>query len=75
MPSARDTSWGYGISMVLPDGSVCSVSWPVGRGTSFYSTSSADEMAALRGADVLWMSDQPRWVARAATVSLGGPRG
>ncbi len=53
---------GYG--MVLPDGSVYSVSWPAGRGTSFYSASSAEQTAALRGADVLWMSDQPRCAAR-----------
>jgi hypothetical protein len=45
---------GYG--MVLPDGSAYSVSWPAG---SFYSSSSAEETAALRGADVLWIDDQP----------------
>ncbi len=48
---------GYGL--VLPDGSAYSVSWPTGRGSAFYSASSAEETAALRGADVLWMSDQP----------------
>ena len=47
---------GYG--MVLPDGSAYSVSWPTGLGSSFYSASSAEETAALRGANVLWMSDQ-----------------
>ncbi len=46
---------GYG--MVLPDGSAYSVSWPPGRGTAFYSASAAEETAALRGADVLWMRD------------------
>lgn len=45
---------GYG--MVLPDGSAYSVSWPTGCGTSFHSASSAEATAALRGADVLWMS-------------------
>jgi hypothetical protein len=44
---------GYG--MVLPDGSVYSVSWPPERGTSFFSASSAEQTAALRGADVLWI--------------------
>jgi len=48
---------GYG--MAPPDGSVYSVSWPPGRGTAFYSASAAEETAALRGADVLWMSDSP----------------
>ncbi len=48
---------GYG--MVLPDGSTYSVSWPPGRGTSYYSASSAEQTATLRGADVLWMNDQP----------------
>jgi hypothetical protein len=48
---------GYG--MVLPDGSAYSISWPTERGTSFYSSSSAEETAALRGANVLWISDQP----------------
>jgi hypothetical protein len=48
---------GYG--MVLPDGPTCSVSWPAGRGTSYSSASSAEATAALRGADVLWVSDQP----------------
>ena len=52
---------GYG--MVLPDGSVYSVSWPTGRGTALYSASSAEQTAALRGARVLWTSDQPRWAA------------
>jgi hypothetical protein len=47
---------GYG--MALPDGSAYSVSWPTGSGASFYSSSSAEESARLRGADVLWMSDQ-----------------
>jgi hypothetical protein len=58
-----DEPWhivGYG--MVLPDGSVYSVSWPTGRGTSFSSASSAEETAALSGVDVLWMSDQPQGV-------------
>ena len=48
---------GYG--MVLPDGSAYAVSWPAGRGTSYSSASSAEATAALREADVLWMSDQP----------------
>ncbi len=51
---------GYG--MVLPDGSVYSVSWPTGRGTSFSSGSDAEQIAALIGADVLWMSDRPQRV-------------
>jgi hypothetical protein len=53
---------GYG--MVLPDGVAYSVSWPTGRGTSFYSASSAEETAAVKGANVLWTSDQPRWATQ-----------
>ena len=48
---------GYG--MVLPDGSAYAVSWPARLGAAMYSASSAEETAELRGADVLWMSDQP----------------
>ncbi len=44
---------GYGL--VLPDGSAVSVSWPRDIGVSFYSTSSAEEAADLRGADLLWL--------------------
>ena len=47
---------GYG--MVLPDGSAYSVSWPTVSGVSFYSASGAEETAALRGADLLWISDR-----------------
>ena len=47
---------GYG--MVLPDGSAYSVSWPAGHPSSTYSASSAEETAAFRGADLLWISDQ-----------------
>jgi hypothetical protein len=50
---------GYG--MVLPDGATYAASWPPGRGTSFYSASSAEATASLRGATVLWISDQPQW--------------
>ena len=53
---------GYG--MVLPDGAAYTVSWPTERGTSFYSSSSAEVTAVLRGADVLWISDRPRWATR-----------
>jgi hypothetical protein len=75
----RDAGWpsrivGYG--MVLPDGTAYAVSWPTGRGACFYSSSSAEETASLRGADVRWISDQPHratpgggglgWVARLA---------
>ena len=48
---------GYG--MEFPDGSAYSISWPTGRGASFYSSSSAEETATLREANVLWISDQP----------------
>jgi hypothetical protein len=48
---------GYG--MVLPDGSAYSVSWPAKAGTWFWSGASADEIAAIRGTEVLWMGDQP----------------
>jgi hypothetical protein len=48
---------GYG--MVLPDGSTYSVSWPARLGAAFYSASSAQETAELRGADVLWVGERP----------------
>jgi hypothetical protein len=48
---------GYG--MVLPDGSAYAVSWPATLGSAIYSAASAEETATLRGADVLWMSDEP----------------
>jgi hypothetical protein len=44
---------GYG--MTLPDGSAVSVSWPSERGVSYYSSSTAEDNAALRGADLVWM--------------------
>lgn len=44
---------GYGIE--LPDGTAFAVSWPASRGHSIYSTSSAEEVADLRGADLVWM--------------------
>jgi hypothetical protein len=46
---------GYGL--VLPDGSAFAVSWPCGR--TFYSTASAEESADLRGANLLWLGEQP----------------
>ena len=46
---------GYGL--VLPDGSAISVTWPNGR--TFYSTSSAEQVADLRGADLLWIGEPP----------------
>jgi hypothetical protein len=45
---------GYGLA--LPDGSAVSVSWPVQRGVSYYSSSTPEDNAALRGADLVWMS-------------------
>ncbi len=63
---------GYG--MVLPDGSTYSVSWPPERGTSFYSASNAEETAALRGAEVWWINDQPQR-ATPGKYGFGGPRG
>jgi hypothetical protein len=47
---------GYGF--VLPDGSAVSVSWPPRRGSSFYSSTSAEGNAALLGADLVWV-DEP----------------
>ena len=47
---------GYGL--VLPDGSALSTSWPKQLGTHLYSTSSAQETAALRGANLHWINDQ-----------------
>ncbi len=46
---------GYGL--VLPDGSAFAVSWP--SGGTFYSTATAQESADLRGANLLWLGDQP----------------
>ncbi len=48
---------GYG--MELPDGTAVSVNWPTTRATSLYLTSSAQEVADLRGAEVLWIDEQP----------------
>jgi len=48
---------GYGL--VLPDGSAVSVSWPMTTGASFWTTTSAEETADLRGADLVWMDDRP----------------
>ncbi len=48
----REYIVGYGL--VLPDGSAISVSWP-SQGMSFYSTSSAEQVASLRGTDLLWL--------------------
>jgi hypothetical protein len=58
---ADESRYIVGYGMVLPDGSTYSLSWPTGRGTSFYSASSAEEAAAVRGATVLWTCEQPRW--------------
>ena len=46
---------GYGL--VLPDGSASAVSWP--SSATIYSTASAEESADLRGANLLWLGDQP----------------
>jgi hypothetical protein len=48
---------GYGL--VLPDGSAYAVAWPVQQGTTFYSTATAEQCAAIRGADLLWIDEQP----------------
>lgn len=47
---------GYGL--VLPDGSAFSISWP-SEHASIYSASSAEDVAELRRADLLWIGDQP----------------
>jgi hypothetical protein len=51
-----DAVVGYGL--VLPDGSAVAVSWPAGKGSSIYSTSSAEECATLRGADLQWIGEE-----------------
>jgi hypothetical protein len=51
-----DAVVGYGL--VLPDGSAFSVAWPAGRGSAFYATSTAEECARLRGADLLWIGEE-----------------
>jgi hypothetical protein len=48
---------GYGL--VLPDGSAYAVSWPNEQGATTYSSSTPEECAALRGADLLWIDDEP----------------
>ncbi len=47
---------GYGLE--LPDGSAYSISWPARHGASFFSSSSAEENADLRGADLVWMTEK-----------------
>jgi hypothetical protein len=51
-----DVIVGYGLE--LPDGSAYSISWPARQGASFFSTSSAEENAEVRGADLMWISDK-----------------
>jgi hypothetical protein len=46
---------GYGF--VLPDGSAVSVSWPPRRGSTFYSSASAEGNATLLGADLVWVDE------------------
>ncbi len=50
-----DSCFVVGYGLVLPDGSAYSVSWPSGPGSSFYSASSAEQTATLRGADLMWL--------------------
>ncbi len=47
---------GYGLA--LPDGSAFSISWPTRLGSSIFSTSSAEENADVRGADLMWIGHQ-----------------
>jgi hypothetical protein len=51
-----DAVVGYGL--VLPDGSAVSVSWPAGKGSAFSATSTAEECAMLRGADLVWIGEE-----------------
>lgn len=51
-----DAIVGYGL--VLPDGSAIAVSWPKAPGASIYSTPTAEDCAALRAAELKWLSDQ-----------------
>ena len=45
----------YGIA--LPDGTAVAVSWPARNGSSIYSSDTAEECAAFRGADLLWIGE------------------
>jgi hypothetical protein len=56
---ADDSSHIVGYGLVLPDGSAYAVSWPVGSGSSFYSTTTAEECADLRNADLIWINEEP----------------
>ena len=47
---------GYGLA--LPDGTAVSVSWPARPGHSYYSTDNPEQSALLRGAALVWITDQ-----------------
>jgi hypothetical protein len=55
---AEDPGTIIGYGFVLPDGSAVSVSWPPRRGSTFYSSASAESSAALLGADLVWVDER-----------------